>query len=505
MGDLGGPYDVIVIGSGMSGLASANILAKEGMKVLLVEQHYRYGGYMQQFMLHRTPFDSGCHYIGAMGEGQVFDRYLRYLGVRDDIVAVPLNPDGFDVIQTPDRRFAIPVGHDAFIRSLSAEFPAQAGPIEAFVREIQAEVARFPMYSLSKTGDPRGGTPDPNRTVADVLTACGITDPGLIDILVAHNLLYFVEPHECPFTLHCFVTDSYLQGAYSVDGGGHAMVRALLKKFRAAGGVTLRRTQVTRLDVKDRTVRGIWTGDGRYEEAKTVIGCIDPKVMLAMLPDDCVRPAYKNRITAMKPGLGGMAAFLRVDADLSRFAGANYFLFGEDGPSGVFNDRWIDDEAVDPPVYVTIPSTRESSWRGPASVVVLTGIGMKTWEPWRGSKTGDRDDGYEETKQRVGERLLKPAQALIPELADHLVTADYGSPLTHRDYTLNSGGAIYGLHHSVDQSGVRGVSWRTRVRGLLLSGHSVLYPGLLGVTISAFYTCSELLGLKTLHQRVTSI
>src|SRR6516164_4584975 len=37
-------YDVIVIGSGLAGLTSANILARAGHQVLLLEHHYQLGG-----------------------------------------------------------------------------------------------------------------------------------------------------------------------------------------------------------------------------------------------------------------------------------------------------------------------------------------------------------------------------------------------------------------------------------------------------------------------------
>ncbi len=37
-------YDVVVVGSGLGGLTSANILAREGRSVLLLEQHYKLGG-----------------------------------------------------------------------------------------------------------------------------------------------------------------------------------------------------------------------------------------------------------------------------------------------------------------------------------------------------------------------------------------------------------------------------------------------------------------------------
>jgi len=37
-------YDVVVIGSGLAGMTSANILGRAGHRVLLLEQHYKFGG-----------------------------------------------------------------------------------------------------------------------------------------------------------------------------------------------------------------------------------------------------------------------------------------------------------------------------------------------------------------------------------------------------------------------------------------------------------------------------
>ena len=42
-------YDAVIIGSGVSGMTAAIILAKEGRRVLVLEQHSKPGGLMQHF------------------------------------------------------------------------------------------------------------------------------------------------------------------------------------------------------------------------------------------------------------------------------------------------------------------------------------------------------------------------------------------------------------------------------------------------------------------------
>src|SRR3989304_8333159 len=60
-------YDAIVIGGGIGGLFCANFLAKEKMKVLLLERHYVLGGYCSSFRRKGFLFDAATHFYPLLG------------------------------------------------------------------------------------------------------------------------------------------------------------------------------------------------------------------------------------------------------------------------------------------------------------------------------------------------------------------------------------------------------------------------------------------------------
>ena len=60
-------FDTIIIGSGISGLALAAILSKDGQKVLVLERHYVAGGCTHTFKCGNYEWDVGLHYVGEVG------------------------------------------------------------------------------------------------------------------------------------------------------------------------------------------------------------------------------------------------------------------------------------------------------------------------------------------------------------------------------------------------------------------------------------------------------
>ncbi|HRX12968.1 MAG TPA: NAD(P)-binding protein, partial [Draconibacterium sp.] len=61
-------FDAIIIGSGLGGLVSGNILSKEGLKVCVLEKNGRIGGTLQSFAKEGTIFNTGLNYTESLGE-----------------------------------------------------------------------------------------------------------------------------------------------------------------------------------------------------------------------------------------------------------------------------------------------------------------------------------------------------------------------------------------------------------------------------------------------------
>src|SRR6185437_16090769 len=73
-------WDVIVVGSGIGGLATAGLLARHaGKRVLVLERHYTAGGFTHTFTRPGYEWDVGVHYIGQVGARQAMRGVFDYV------------------------------------------------------------------------------------------------------------------------------------------------------------------------------------------------------------------------------------------------------------------------------------------------------------------------------------------------------------------------------------------------------------------------------------------
>ena len=125
-------YDIVIVGSGLGGLVSSIILAKEGYKVCVLEKNNQFGGNLQTFVRDKTIFDTGIHYIGGLSEGQNLYQYFKYIGIMDSLNLKKMDENGYDMIsfENHEQEFPHAQGYDNFRKQLTQYFPEEREAIE---------------------------------------------------------------------------------------------------------------------------------------------------------------------------------------------------------------------------------------------------------------------------------------------------------------------------------------------------------------------------------------
>ena len=124
-------YDVIIVGAGGGGMGAALELTRAGKKVLIIEQHYRPGGYMTNFSRSGYTFEVSLHAMDNLNPGRTVERFFKEIDIYDKLKPVKADPmykacfpDNFDIV--------IPADVNEYKKVLAEKFPDQAESIEKF-------------------------------------------------------------------------------------------------------------------------------------------------------------------------------------------------------------------------------------------------------------------------------------------------------------------------------------------------------------------------------------
>lgn len=124
---------------------------------------------------------------------------------------------------------------------------------------------------------------------------------------------------------------------------------------------------------------------------------------------------------------------------------------------------------------------------------LLTPMPWHECKPWIETKVGRRGDDYKAFCKKKTEQCVALAEQYIPNLHEMVEQCYTSTPLTYRDYLGSPEGGAFGLRKDCRTSMLSFHSVGTPLSNLLLTGQSIILPGIEGVTMTAFETCSKII------------
>jgi phytoene dehydrogenase-like protein len=407
-------YDVVVIGSGLGGMTSANILGRAGHRVLLLEQHYKLGGLATWFLrpgghvfdisLHGFPHGmiKSCRRYWSR---DIADRIVQLKNIRFD------NPQ-FSLTTTFNR--------EDFTRLLTTDFGIAPDTVKDFF-----DTARGMNFYDDQATTTRQlfdrffpGRDDVVRLLMEPITyANGSTleDPAITYGIVFSNFMN--------------------KGVFIYEGGTDDLV-ARMKKELQANGVDIRiNCGVDRIHVQDGKVAAVET-HGRRIGCRAVVSNANLRTtVLKMIGPEKLDRDYVDQAEAVRLNNSSTQVYmaLKPGEEIDESSGD---LFFTSTAKEFRTDLLLSRDITSRTFSFYYPRTRP----GKKERFAIVSSTNANWSDWADLNEHD----YKASKKDLVETTIDALEKYIPGIRNKIDRAEAATPRTFNHYTQHEMGASFG-------------------------------------------------------------
>ncbi|MBS4012511.1 MAG: NAD(P)/FAD-dependent oxidoreductase [Bacteroidetes bacterium] len=494
-------YDVVIIGSGIGGLLCGLILAKSRYSVCILEKHHQIGGNIQTFKRKGCTFTTGMHYVGSLEEGEILNKVFKYLGIIDKIKVRKLDEKCFEKIYIEDEEFNYAMGMDNFKAQLLEYFPEEKDAIEKYIKKIESIWKNIKLINLEEV------------TEADIFKLDSLTEnaydfiESLTDnkklkaLLVATNGLYAGVKEKTPMHIHAIINKFFINSAWKLDESEVLLADVIKNEIESYGGEVLTNKEVKKINCENGLAINAVTTNNEVFEARNFISDIHPAKTTELLEAGLLRKIYVNRIKNAENTISCFSLYIVLKKNSLKHINSNIY----------YSDSWnvwgtdTYDSKNWPKGYIFYTSPDKDNGEYAESATTITYMKYEEVEKWENTTIGKRGDDYLDYKKMKAEAFLKVIEKKIPDFRSHIDTYYTASPLTYRDYTGIPEGSMYGIIKDCNNPLDSFISHNTKVTNLFLTGQNINLHGILGVTMSAMISCSNLIDINKLIKEIKNV
>lgn len=483
-------FDVVIIGSGLGGLQCGYILAKNGLKVCILEQHHQIGGCLQTFQRNGISLDTGFHFVGGLKEGEPLHALFTYFDLLD-LPWHPLDEDGFAEVFIQDKSWKLPNGFDRYADYLSDYFPQERANLNKysdFLRQVSD-------HTLDAFLDPEN---NPNARLMEHsayhFIEDSFKDQQLRNVISGVSLSMDLCSETLPLYVFAQINSSFIQSAWRMKGGGSQIAQRLAENFKKMGGTILTSAKVTGMKEENGKIGGLIFNETEQLHCDYVISDIHPAQTLALIKNSTlIRPIYVRRIRNLANSKGMFTVHLLLKAGKVLYRNRNIFIHTHDD---IWNKNGATNETSSILVNYQLPEEQSAFAE---NIDLLTLVDWNEMHRWEESFIGKRGDEYKEYKAEKAAELIRIAEEKIPELKGNIEKYYTSTPLTYRDYTGTWHGSAFGIKKDYDHLMFTMLTPKTQIPNLFLTGQNLNLHGILGVSMTSLFTSAHIIGKENIN------
>lgn len=451
-------FDTVIIGSGLGGLCCGALLAKSGMKVLVLEQHNNIGGYAHSFKRKNFKFESGIHSVPLGPDGTLM-HILKVLDIDKKIVPIELSEMyNFDI---PEGSFTIPSRTDeinVFLRT----FCDKADDLKLLINEVDRFHKHIcePVFNYEKAFKPEEFSfvsQFHNYSYAEHLKSL-LKSEKLYTMLAAQWPYSGISPEAggALFSFTMFLLH-YRDGSYFCKGGFSALAQAFADVITTNGGSVITRKKVGKLIVENNQVSKVVTQDNMVFDTRIAVSNISPYLLHSeLLEQHNQGKRWLKRLSNLKPSTSCVIVYLGMKPQFHYLVPNTFSFWYQTSDFNSIYMNIINNHKENLDHLISLKGTDEGNY---PTLTLMHFVQKSLSNNWHSDK------------MVIAEKMLSKLDTLYPGIRNYIEIMEVGSPETFERYTGNTGGALYGFENVKDMYGEAKIPNTTHISNLFQTGH----------------------------------